>query len=158
MFVFSMKLSKLLKRALLCIVFFVAVFYVCNFAYSLVVPENKKDNVDVSTDIKQNNDDKLKFLKEKNIDVNDEPIQVIEVMVPNDMNDEYKEYNEIQKKQGFDLSKYKGKKLKQWTYSIKNDKNSFVTILQDKDKIVGCHILDNNNNKITIEEFLNKKS
>jgi len=158
MFIFSMKLSKLIKRSLVCVVAVVAVFYACKFAYSLVVPEDTKDNVNVNANINAEKGDKLGFLKSENIEVDEEPVQVIEVMVPGDMNDEYKEYNEIQKKQGFDLTKYQGKKLKQWTYAVKNNKNVYVTVLQDSGKIVGCHILDSENNKMTIKEFIDKKS
>lgn len=158
MFIFSMKLSKLLKRTFIFVVAFVTVFYVCSFAYSLVVPDSEQKNVDVSAISGKENSDRVLFLQGKGIDVIEEPIQVVEVMVPSDMNDEYKAYNDVQKKQGFDLSKYKGKKLKQWTYNVKNNKDTYVTVLQDNGKIVGCHVLDNLNNKITIEEFLCKKS
>ncbi len=45
---------------------------------------------------------------------------VAEVIIPSEFDDTYKAYNEIQKKQGFDLEKYKGSGVKRWTYEIKN--------------------------------------
>ena len=43
-----------------------------------------------------------------------------EIIIPTRFNDVYNKYNEIQKKQGLDLSKYRSKRVKRWTYIIKN--------------------------------------
>ena len=41
-------------------------------------------------------------------------------MVPEEFNDVYKKYNELQKEQGFNLEKYKGKTVEIYTYSVYN--------------------------------------
>lgn len=43
-----------------------------------------------------------------------------EVKIPAEFNETYKKYNEIQKSQGFDLSKYKGETVKVYTYNLTN--------------------------------------
>lgn len=43
-----------------------------------------------------------------------------EIKIPAEFNDTYNRYNDIQKSQGFDLSKYKGENVKVYTYNITN--------------------------------------
>jgi len=43
-----------------------------------------------------------------------------QVKIPAQFNDTYTRYNEIQIKQGFDLSEYKGREVTVYTYNIKN--------------------------------------
>lgn len=43
-----------------------------------------------------------------------------EIKIPAEFNDTYNRYNDIQKSQGFDLSKYKGETVKVYTYNITN--------------------------------------
>ncbi len=43
-----------------------------------------------------------------------------EVIIPAEFDEAYEKYNEIQKKQNLDLSKYSGKRAKRWTYEVKN--------------------------------------
>lgn len=45
-----------------------------------------------------------------------------EVKIPAEFNDTYTRYNDIQKSQGFDLSKYKGETVKVYTYNLTNYK------------------------------------
>ena len=53
-------------------------------------------------------------------------------------------YNEIQKRQGLDLSKYKGKEMMRYTYEIKNYPGTaepiYATILVYRDQIIGGDI------------------
>lgn len=48
------------------------------------------------------------------------PCEEKEVQIPQEFNDTYTDYNEIQKTQGFDLEKYKGQTVTVYTYSITN--------------------------------------
>ena len=45
-----------------------------------------------------------------------------EITIPEKFDSVYKSYNDLQKEQGFDLSDYKGKKAKIYTYTVKNYK------------------------------------
>lgn len=47
-----------------------------------------------------------------------------EITIPNEFNDIYQSYNEIQKNQGFNLEEYKGKKATLYTYDITNCESS----------------------------------
>ena len=46
------------------------------------------------------------------------------IVIPSEFNDVYKDYNNIQKQQGFNLEKYKGKSAVIYTYNITNYKNN----------------------------------
>ncbi len=48
------------------------------------------------------------------------PCEEKEVQIPEEFNDTYTDYNEIQKTQGFDLEKYKGQTVTVYTYNITN--------------------------------------
>lgn len=48
------------------------------------------------------------------------PCEVKEVQIPQQFNDTYTQYNEIQKAQGFDLENYKGQTATVYTYNITN--------------------------------------
>lgn len=67
-----------------------------------------------------NAEERVAFLSQFGWEVTEDPIEVAEVIIPEQFDDTYKAYNEIQKKQGFDLEKYKGVRVKRWTYEIKN--------------------------------------
>ncbi len=66
-----------------------------------------------------------------------------QVTIPAEFNDTYTQYNEIQKKQGFDLTDYKGKQVIVYTYAIKNYEGYenrdciFANLLVYEDKLIG---------------------
>ena len=66
------------------------------------------------------NEKRIQFLESYGWKVEENPIEVVEVTIPQKFNAVYNNYNAIQKKQGFDLAKYKGKRVKRWTYKITN--------------------------------------
>jgi len=66
------------------------------------------------------NEKRVQFLESYGWKVDQEPVEVVEVTIPKTFNAVYNNYNAIQKKQGFDLSKYNGKRVKRWTYRITN--------------------------------------
>lgn len=73
------------------------------------------------------NEDRIKFLGQFGYQVSREPVESVEVKVPADFDRVFSGYNELQKTQGLDLSKYKGKTVTRYTYEIENypeDKNT----------------------------------
>lgn len=67
-----------------------------------------------------NEEERIAFLSQYGWDVAEDPIKVEEILIPNEFDDVYTKYNEIQTQQGFDLSAYKGCRAKRWTYTILN--------------------------------------
>ena len=55
------------------------------------------------------NDARVKFLTDLGWDVTASPAEAAEVKIPKDADEVFDRYNELQKSQGYDLSKYAGK-------------------------------------------------
>lgn len=65
-------------------------------------------------------EERMQFISQFGWEVEEEPVQIKEVILPEETNDVYVAYNEIQKLQGFDLTAFAGKRVKNWTYVVKN--------------------------------------
>ncbi|MGN0468926.1 MAG: DUF4830 domain-containing protein [Acutalibacteraceae bacterium] len=118
MFVISLKSKKLKKAAVIALVaVFVtigAVYYVCN--------DNDKPVANVGGIVMKaaDNKERVAFFSQFGWEINEEPSEVKEVVIPTEFDEVYQNYNEIQKKQGLDLEKYKGARVKMWSYEILN--------------------------------------
>lgn len=64
--------------------------------------------------------DRLLFIHGFGIEVDPQPVEEFTTNIPKSFDSVYEEYNNIQKAQGLDLSKYKGKKVTRYTYSVTN--------------------------------------
>lgn len=63
---------------------------------------------------------RIAFLQSFGWEVSQEPIETAQVVVPQTFGDVYQNYNDIQLKQGFDLTKFQGKQISRFTYSVSN--------------------------------------
>lgn len=72
-------------------------------------------------------------------DVSETPYEVVEFMIPQEFNDVYIRYNELLKTAGYDLSAYKGKKCKRYTYLIPSQ-NARANIIVHNGVIIGGDI------------------
>ena len=57
---------------------------------------------------------KNRLLKQFGWEVEQEPVSIEEIVIPQQFNQVYERYNELQKTQGMDLTKYAGKTVKKW--------------------------------------------
>ena len=64
--------------------------------------------------------ERLAFISQFGWDVAEDPVQVSEILIPAEFDEVYQKYNEIQKKQDLDLTLYAGKRVKKWTYAVRN--------------------------------------
>ena len=53
-------------------------------------------------------------------EVSEDPIETVEITLPEKFDKVYAGYNELQKAQGLDLSKYRRKTVMRYTYEVKN--------------------------------------
>lgn len=92
--------------------------------------------------------DRLDFIAAFGIKVNPEPIEEFKTTVPKVFDAVYNEYNAIQRAQGLDLSKIRGKKITRYTYEMTNyPKDSkgeptqvFLNLITYKDRVVAGDI------------------
>ncbi len=80
--------------------------------------DNKSTNVMSSVTL-ETNEQREEYLKSFGWEFNTNFTEK-EVKIPAEFNETYKKYNEIQKSQGFDLSKYKGETVTVYTYNLTN--------------------------------------
>lgn len=60
------------------------------------------------------------FISQFGWQVEQDPTEVSEVIIPAEFDEGYSAYNEIQKEQNLDLELYKGLRAKRWTYNVLN--------------------------------------
>ena len=84
------------------------------------------------------------FIRSFGWEIEEEPLTVMEVKIPDEFDAVYEEYNTLQKTQGMDLSKLKGKRCKKYQYAVLNypDRPEYITctLLVRDGKIVGGDI------------------
>ncbi len=96
------------------------------------------------------NDKRVAFIESFGYKVNAENYEKEEVTIPAKFDAVYTRYNDIQRAQGLDLKKYKGKTVTRYTYYVTNypnyDGKVACTLLIYKDDIIGGDVtgLDGN--------------
>lgn len=66
------------------------------------------------------NEERVTYLSSLGYDADPLPLTEQVITLPETFPDVLKDYNDLQKKQGFDLEKYAGKEITMYTYRIKN--------------------------------------
>ena len=98
----------------------------------------------VSYDRIKTESSRLDFLRQFGWEVSESCIEEVEVRIPQDFDKVMNSYNEIQKAQGLDLSKYKGKTVQRYTYEITNypdyDGTVYANIIVYKSRVIGGDI------------------
>ena len=64
--------------------------------------------------------ERVQFLAQYGWTVSPTPAEVYEVEIPQTFDEIYEMYNDLQRSQGFDLSAYRGMRVKRWSYDITN--------------------------------------
>ena len=102
--------------------------------------------VAVSAEVKniKSNDDRLAYLNGLGWQVSPQPIATEELLIPEEFDDSYEGYLKLQTDQGFDLTQYRGKRVKRYTYQLTNYPTQAepvqIALLIYKNKVVGGQI------------------
>lgn len=116
MFVYSVKTSKAKIGALLLAIGAVALAVVMTLTGSKTPAAN-----DGAVNVKaENSAERTAFLSQYGWKVSEDPVEVSEVIIPEDFDAGYREYASMNKAVGFDLEPYKGMRAKRWTYDVLN--------------------------------------
>ena len=83
--------------------------------------------------------DRVAFIEQFGIQIDDEPIEEKSFKMPKEFDRVILGYNELQKKQGLDLSKYKNKRVTRYTYRVVGE-DSYANLFVYRGKIVACDI------------------
>lgn len=137
MFIISVKMSK---KKLLGIVT-VGILLVTGVLFTLGKMAAPAEAASGSlSQIVKNNTEMVSYLESFGWKVSQEPSEIVEVSIPEEFNDVYENYNDLQKTQGFDLSEFKGEHVKRYTFDVLNypDQPEYVraNLLIYKDKVI----------------------
>lgn len=116
MFVYSVKSNQIRF-------FLIVLFIIVSIAAIVILAKNGnvesaaavKPSLDASTE-----EERLAFLGGFGWQADKGSEEVTEVIIPEEFDEVYLSYNELQKQQGFDLQDYAGKRVKRWTYTVTN--------------------------------------
>lgn len=99
---------------------------------------------EITYDKIKTDDNRQDFLRQFGWETGEVTVEEVEVQIPADFDKVMNAYNEIQKAQGLDLSKYKGKTVQRYTYEITNypdyDGTVYANIIIYKDRVIGGDI------------------
>lgn len=84
-------------------------------------------------------EEQIQFLTQLGHHVDPKPVASNEVVIPEVFDSVYETYNELQKSQGLNLEKYKGKTVMRYTYQLTSEDNAqrYATLLIYKNRIIG---------------------
>ena len=92
------------------------------------------------------NDDRIKVLESFGWQVTPTPREASQVRIPDESGEMFRRYNALQKGQGYDLSKFSGKKVMRYVYEITNFPGAqepvYATVLVYKNKVIGGDVTD----------------
>lgn len=146
MFIYSFKAStlKFIGVIGICVVVLIALVFLVPTYSKETTAEIALMNEKISfNNVKSSNDGKA-FLSQYGWQVDEMIIEECEVTIPKEFDKVMTSYNEIQKQQGLDLSKYSKKTCNRYTYKITNypsyEGTVYANIIVFKDKVIAGDI------------------
>ncbi len=89
------------------------------------------------------NEDRVSFIESFGVKVEKDPIEEEAFTLPKNFDRIISGYNELQKKQNLDITKYQNKRITRYTYKVINydhDGDVYVNLFVYRSKIVACDI------------------
>lgn len=147
MFTISLRITKrqiIAAGAAFAIAFAGGIWAKAAFTQLRGTPAQSSAVVKVNKEAGATNEERIAFLKTFGWEVESQEEEILEILIPKEFDETVEMYNELQKEQGCDLSKYARKRCKRYTYVVKNypgqKDNVRANILTYKDKIIGGDI------------------
>ena len=150
MFVFSFKAKSVKLILVVCLCFLAAAMVI------LLLPEagsslnvNKLDISGELTKINAGKDSgRIEYLSTLGYGVKKEPVSKVSERLPKVMDAVTESYNDLQRSQGFDLSRYSGKKVTSYTYEVSSlpdgtkmgNEKYLATLIVYKNKVVAADL------------------
>ena len=144
MFIYSMRASTIKFFGVVCVCL-VALITLIAFVPTYAV-DSQQTGVAVSYNYEKikSNEDRINFLKQFGWEVEPAPYAEKEVLIPAEFDKIFAGYNEIQRKQGLDLSDFKKKNVMRYTYVITNypeyEGTVYANVLVYRNNVIGGDI------------------
>ncbi len=144
MFICSLRANTLKLVGVVCValtVLIALIAFVPTYTSGTVSPAAADGTVSYSYEKVRSAGDAINFLSQFGWKVDAEPNEVETVTIPAEFDKIYAAYNELQKSQGLDLSKYKGKDVTRYTFTVTNDPDYEGTVLANvlvyRNRVIG---------------------
>ena len=146
MFIYSLRASTLKFFAVVCVALtalITMIAFIPSYGgeISYITTSNEKE---ISYDKIKSDEDRANFLLQFGWKVNPDPIESAKITIPDEFDKIFTGYNEIQKRQGLDLSKYKKKDVMRYTYEITNYEGEegkvYANLIVYRNRIIGGDI------------------
>ena len=73
-----------------------------------------------AADAMEDNRQRVEYLRSWGWEVEPEPLETFQLLLPEDLPEDYQAYNRLQKEQNFDLEKHLGERITRYTYAVTN--------------------------------------
>ena len=141
MFIYSLRAGTIKFFAVVCVALATLITLIA------FVPAYGADSTTVGKEVEidytgvKTAEDRVAFLRQFGWEVRAEPVEAVEVTIPSEFDKIFTGYNEIQKRQGLDLSDYKKKKVMRYTYEVTNYPDAkgtvYANILVYRNRVIG---------------------
>ena len=142
MFIYSMRANTIKFFAVICLAL-TALITLVAFVPTYVSGDSVQARIDASYNYEKikNNDDRINFIKQFGWEVEAQPIKEQQVTIPKEFDKVFAAYNEIQRKQGLDLSSFKKKSVMRYTYVVTNypdyEGEVYINVLIYRNNVIG---------------------
>lgn len=143
MFIYSFHANTIKFFAVICLSLAALIALIAFVPTYAQEQESKLVGVEVSYNYEKikSNEDRINFVKQFGWEVEAEPIKEQQVVIPREFDKVFAEYNELQRRQGLDLSSFKKKSVMRYTYTVTNypnyDGEVYINILVYRNKVIG---------------------
>lgn len=143
MFIYSFHANTIKFFAVICLSLAALIALIAFVPTYAQEQESKLVGVEVSYNYEKikSNEDRINFVKQFGWEVEAEPIKEQQVVIPKEFDKVFAEYNELQRRQGLDLSSFKKKSVMRYTYTVTNypnyDGEVYINILVYRNKVIG---------------------
>ena len=146
MFVYSLRAGTVKLIGVICVALTVLITLIAFVPTYTISSQASTDATEVSYryDKIKTSDDVAAFLSQFGWEVDTAPVESKEVTIPAEFDKIFSAYNELQREQGLDLSKYKRKQVTRYTFKITNyegyDGTVYANVLIYRNRVVGGDI------------------
>ena len=143
MFVYSLRANTIKLIGVVCVALTVLITLIA-FVPTYTVTSPTSANASYSYDKVKTADDAAAFLSQFGWTVNATPVEVKTVTIPEEFDKIFAAYNELQKEQGLNLTKYKNKDVTRYTFAVTNypgyDGTVYANVLVYRNRVIGGDI------------------
>ncbi len=145
MFIYSLKASTIKFFAVVCVALATLITLIAFIPVAAVDDDVAASaNADIKYSGIKTEEDRVNFLAQFGWQVKPSAVASVEVSVPEEFDKIFTAYNELQKRQGLDLTKFKGKNVQRYTYEVTNydgyDGTVYANILVYRNKVIAGDI------------------